>query len=52
MDKAYIFSDDNIFLDTIYPVKKIDNSKIRREHNFKTVDFSSFSPNENQRSVN
>ncbi|MFR1708890.1 MAG: DDE-type integrase/transposase/recombinase [Clostridium sp.] len=52
MDKAYIFSDDNLLLDTIYPVKKVDNSKIRREHNFKSVDFSSFNPNENERSMN
>jgi len=43
MDKAYIFSEDGKILDTIYPVKKIDNSKIRREHNIKTVDFSAFS---------
>ncbi len=52
MDKAYIFSDGNQLLDTIYPVKKIDNSKIRREHNVKSVDFSSFNPNEdNERSM-
>ena len=38
--------------DTIYPVRKIDNSKIRRDHNAKTVDFSSFSPNDNERSMN
>jgi putative transposase len=52
--KAYIFSEDNILLDTISPVKKIDNSKIRREHNFKSIDFSSFNPNdkENERSMN
>ncbi|SHD77385.1 Mu transposase C-terminal domain-containing protein [Schnuerera ultunensis] len=52
MDKAYIFSNDNLLIDTIYPVKKIDNSKIRREHNVKPVDFSSFNPNENERSMN
>ncbi len=54
MDKAYVFSDDNLLLDTIYPVKKIDNSKIRRENNFKSVDFSSFNPSdkENERSMN
>ncbi len=53
VDKAYIFSDENILLDTVYPVKKIDNSKIRRKHNFKSVDFSSFNPNdkENERSI-
>lgn len=52
MDKAYIFSDDNILMDTVYPVKKIDNSRIRREQNIKSVDFSSFSPNTNDRSEN
>lgn len=52
MDKAYIFSEDNILLDTVYPVKKIDNSKIRREHNYKSVDFSSFNPDDNERCVN
>ncbi|WP_427338303.1 Mu transposase C-terminal domain-containing protein [Caloranaerobacter sp. DY30410] len=45
MDKAYIFSDDGNLLDTIYPVKKIDNSKIRRNQNIKPVNFSSFSAN-------
>ncbi len=48
LDKAYIFSEDNLLLDTIYPVKKIDNSRIRREHNFKSVDFSSFNPDKNE----
>ncbi|MDI3478816.1 MAG: hypothetical protein PWQ59_2341, partial [Thermoanaerobacterium sp.] len=43
MDKAYIFSEDGTLLDTIYPVRKIDNSKIRREHNVRPVDFSTFS---------
>jgi putative transposase len=43
MDKAYIFSDDGKVLDTIYPLRKIDNSKIRRVKNAKPVDFSSFS---------
>lgn len=53
VDKAYIFSEENILLDTVYPVKKIDNSKIRKKHNFKSVDFSSFNPNdkENERSM-
>lgn len=49
MDKAFIFSNDNLLLDTIYPIKKIDNSKIRRANNFKVVDFSSFNPNDNER---
>lgn len=54
MDKAYIFSEENLLLDTIYPVNKIDNSKIRREHNFKDVDFSSFNPDDKttERSMN
>ena len=52
MDKAYIFSDSNVLMDTIYPVKKIDNSRIRREHNFKSVNFSIFNPNDNERSMN
>ena len=53
MDKAFIFSDDNLLVDTVYPLRKIDNSKVRREHNFKSVDFSSFNPNdkENERSM-
>jgi len=44
-DVAYIFSDDNKLLETIYPVDKIDNSKVRRNHNIRNVDFSSFSAN-------
>ena len=43
MDRAYIFSDDGKVLDAIYPLKRIDNSKIRRNENVKTVDFSCFS---------
>nr|WP_040306661.1 Mu transposase C-terminal domain-containing protein [Caloramator australicus] len=45
LDKAYIFSDDNHILDTIYPVNKIDNSKVKRQRNIKPIDFSSFSTN-------
>ncbi|KRQ85777.1 Integrase core domain protein [Caloramator mitchellensis] len=45
LDKAYIFSDDNRILDTIYPVNKIDNSKVKRQKNIKPIDFSSFSAN-------
>ena len=45
LDKAFIFSEPGILLDTIYPVKKVDNSKIRREHNVRGVDFSVFSSN-------
>ncbi len=40
--KAFIFSDEGKPLDTIVQVNKIDNSKVRRSHNFKPVDFSSF----------
>lgn len=52
MDKAYIFSERNLMLDSISPVKKIDNSKIRRDQNIKAVDFSAFSPDDNERCVN
>lgn len=31
LEKAYIFSADGKLTDTIFPVKKIDNSKVRRE---------------------
>jgi len=34
--KAFIFSDDNKLLHTIYPVKKVDNSKIKRT----TIDYT------------
>ncbi len=40
--KAFIFSDEGKPLDTIFQVNKIDNSKVRRSHNVKPVDFSSF----------
>ncbi|WP_231968908.1 Mu transposase C-terminal domain-containing protein [Thermoanaerobacterium sp. RBIITD] len=36
LDKAYIFSEDGKLLQTIHPVNKIDNSKIKR----KEIDFS------------
>ncbi|MDI3548806.1 MAG: putative transposase [Halanaerobiales bacterium] len=42
IDKAYIFSDDGKLKETILPVNKIDNSKIKRKQNIKPVDFSSF----------
>lgn len=42
LSKAYIFSDDGKIVDSVYCVDKIDNSKIRRSHNVKPVDFSSF----------
>lgn len=44
LSKAYIFSSDGKCLESIVPVKKIDNSKVRRAHNIKPFDFSSFSP--------
>lgn len=30
LDKVYIFNKDNVITDTVYPLKKIDNSKIKR----------------------
>ena len=45
MDRVYIFNQDNRLADTIFPVKKIDNAKIIREQNVKSVDFSCFSGN-------
>ncbi len=42
LDKAFIFSEDGKFMDSICPVRKIDNSKIRRNDNVKSVDFSCF----------
>lgn len=38
MTKAYIFSDDNKLLKTIYQVKKVDNSRIKRS----SIDYSKF----------
>lgn len=43
LDKTYIFSDDGKVMDTVNPLKKIDNSKIRRNQNTKPMDFSCFS---------
>lgn len=36
LDKAYIFNRDNKISDTIYPLKKVDNSKIKRN----VIDYS------------
>lgn len=36
LDKAFIFSHNNILVDTIYPLNKVDNSKIKRN----TIDYS------------
>ncbi|WPC39760.1 DDE-type integrase/transposase/recombinase [Clostridium sp. JS66] len=44
LDKAYIFSEDAKLTDTIFPLKKIDNSKVRRSNN-DSVDFSAFKAN-------
>lgn len=44
-EKAYIFSEDGKILDTIFPLKKIDNSKIKRNSNISSIDFSSFEAN-------
>lgn len=30
LDEAYIFNNDNVITETVYPLKKIDNSKIKR----------------------
>jgi hypothetical protein len=37
LEKAYIFSDEGKVLETIYPINKIDNSKIIRNQNVKTA---------------
>ncbi|NMB33589.1 MAG: DDE-type integrase/transposase/recombinase [Clostridium sp.] len=42
MDKAYIFDDDGKCLSTVYPVNKIDNSKIIRDRPKDPIDFSPF----------
>ncbi|NLX70241.1 MAG: DDE-type integrase/transposase/recombinase [Clostridiales bacterium] len=42
LDKAFIFTEDGKLADTIYPVNKIENTKVLREQNVKPVDFSPF----------
>jgi uncharacterized protein YuzE len=42
LDKAYIFTEDGKLTDTIFPINKLENSKVRREQNVKSVDFSPF----------
>jgi putative transposase len=42
-DKAYIFDDDGNCLHTVYPVNRVDNSKIHRKSDVNPVDFSPFS---------
>ena len=44
LSKAYIFSSNGKCLESIAPVKKIENSKVCRAHNVKAIDFSPFSP--------
>ncbi|QNO13375.1 Mu transposase C-terminal domain-containing protein [Alkalicella caledoniensis] len=44
LDKAFIFSEEGKLLDCIYPVDKVVNSKIIRDHNLKPIDFSAFTP--------
>lgn len=39
LEKAYVFNKDNVLTDIIYPLKKIDNSKIKRT----TLDYTMFS---------
>lgn len=48
LTKAYIFSSAGKCLESISPVRKIDNSKVCRAHTVKAIDFSSFSPDVNQ----
>lgn len=43
LQEAYIFNKDNIATDTVYPLKKVDNSKIKR----KAIDFTMFKGGEN-----
>lgn len=45
IETAYIFSDDGKLIDTIFPVKKIDNSKVRRNTDSNPIDFSAFEAN-------
>jgi len=42
LDKAYIFDDNGNCIETVYPVSKIDNSKVIRSKDKNPVDFSPF----------
>jgi len=42
LDKAYIFDDNGNCIETIYPVSKIDNSKVIRSKDKNPLDFSPF----------
>ena len=44
LDKAYLFDDDNQLITDIYPVRKIDNSRIYRGEDKNPIDFSPFNP--------
>lgn len=46
LDKAYIFDDDGKYIDTIYPIYKIDNSRVIRSKDKNPVDFSPFNVQE------
>jgi len=35
-DKAFIFNQNNVLIDTVYPLKRVDNSKVRRN----VIDYS------------
>lgn len=48
LDKAYIFDDSGSCLCTIYPVNKINNSKVIRDSVKKAADFSSFNVTEGE----
>ena len=37
LSKAYIFDINNNLIDTIYPLKRVDNSKVKRKN---TIDYS------------
>lgn len=48
LTRAYIFSSEGKCLESIAPVRKIDNSKVCRTQNVKPIDFSPFSPDLSQ----
>ncbi len=52
MEKAYLFNENNKLITIIYPVEKVDNSRIYRGHNNNPIDFSPFNPTEKGGNVN
>ncbi len=46
LDKAYIFDDNGKCTETVYPVSKIDNSRVIRSKDKNPVDFSPFNAQE------